>query len=82
MQIPSKKRERESYHHDPESWAHDFCLLSNTEQDETPSQECSEDHSGCPVQLGYIIACACMVCRTERAQGFLIRHVFVTSENL
>lgn len=22
-----------------ESWTHDFCLLSNTEQDKTPSQE-------------------------------------------
>ena len=24
--------------HPKESWTHDFCLLSNTEQDKTPSQ--------------------------------------------
>lgn len=45
MQIPSKKGKGKGKGkaiimiQPKESWTHDFCLLSNTEQDKTPSQE-------------------------------------------
>lgn len=45
MQIPSKKGKGKSKGktvimiQPKETWTHDFCLLSNTEQDKTPSQE-------------------------------------------
>ena len=43
MQIPSRERKGKGKAiimiQPKESWTHDFCLLSNTKQDKTPSQE-------------------------------------------